>query len=269
MKDAATIYERLSQPLDMTRVKRRQAPGKGTVPFLEGHDVIKTANEIFEFCWSFDLLSEPKVMIWDQILTLWDQQMRERVPVVNPETGQPRTERVGMVYVIGKVTVELEGKTYTHSDVGRLSFTGDTPEALDTALSGAATDCLKRCFRQLGEQFGLTLYEKGTTKSVGVDSPSGKKARGNGHDQVAVAESIHSNNGEVVLSVDQARAVLCPVGSNLNPQWAGMPLGQVMNQPNGEKMLMYLAGEKFKADGDNTRKQAKIAAKIILKQTGE
>jgi hypothetical protein len=35
-------------------------------------------------------------------------------------------------------------------------FTGDTPEALDMAIAGAATDCLKRCFRQMGEQFGLS-----------------------------------------------------------------------------------------------------------------
>ena len=60
-----------------------------------------------------------------------------------------------MVYLTGKITIELDGKAYTHADVGRLSFTGDTPEALDTALSGAATDCLKRCFRQHGDQFGL------------------------------------------------------------------------------------------------------------------
>jgi hypothetical protein len=59
-----------------------------------------------------------------------------------------------MVYLTGKVTIELDGKPYTHADVGRLSFIGDTSEALDAALSGAATDCLKRCFRHLGDQFG-------------------------------------------------------------------------------------------------------------------
>jgi recombination DNA repair RAD52 pathway protein len=59
-----------------------------------------------------------------------------------------------LVYITGKVTVELNGKLYTHSDLGRCIFTGDTPEALDMALAGSATDCLKRCFRQLGEQFG-------------------------------------------------------------------------------------------------------------------
>jgi recombination DNA repair RAD52 pathway protein len=64
MNDAKTILERLSQPLEMTRVKRRQAPGEGTIPYLEGFDVLQTANEIFEYRWSFDLRSEPKVMVW-------------------------------------------------------------------------------------------------------------------------------------------------------------------------------------------------------------
>ena len=49
------ILWELRQPLDMSRVKRRQAPGMGSVPYLEGFDVIERANEIFGFAWSFDL----------------------------------------------------------------------------------------------------------------------------------------------------------------------------------------------------------------------
>lgn len=35
----------LRQPLDMTRVKRRQAPGQGTVPYLEGYGVPRSSHE--------------------------------------------------------------------------------------------------------------------------------------------------------------------------------------------------------------------------------
>ncbi len=265
MTETDEIIERLSQPLEMSRVKRRQAPGEGTVPYLEGFEVIQTANEIFNYCWSFDLLSEPRVMIWEQFITTWDRKKRERMPVLDPQTGQPRTQRVGMVYLTGKVTIELDGKSYIHADVGRLAFTGDTPEALDTALSGAATDCLKRCFRQLGDQFGLSLYDKNTEKVAGIEA-----SRGNGNGQKGNGSSArgqtHSSrdNGQKGMTIEQAKAVLCPVGSNQNPQWAGLPLGQVLAQPNGDRMLAYLASQQFKDNGDPARKQAKVAAQLLL-----
>lgn len=147
------ILWELRQPLDMSRVKRRQAPGLGSVPYLEGFDVINRANEIFGYAWSFDLISEPLIARWHKKIMVWNQQERRKIPVTDAN-GNFQTEEVGLVYITGKVTVELNGKLYTHSDLGRCIFTGDTPEALDMALAGSATDCLKRCFRQLGEQFG-------------------------------------------------------------------------------------------------------------------
>ncbi len=265
MTETQEILKRLSQPLEMSRVKYRPAPGEGTVPFLEGFDVIQTANDIFGYRWSFELLSPPQVVEWEQTLTTWDARRRERLPVLDPETGQSRHQRAGIVYLTGKVTIELDGKPYTHADVGRLSFSGDTPEALDTALSGAATDCLKRCFRQLGSQFGLGLYDKDTTKSAGASQNKNPTPSGNGHKSQPELTPDRSN-GRDSLSLEQARAVLCPVGSSQNPQWAGMPLGQVLSQPNGEKMLVYLAGEQFKDNADPARQQARLAAQALLKQ---
>src|SRR5690606_37618001 len=83
--------------------------------------------------------------------------------------GNVQTEEVGLVYITGKVSIDLDGKTYSHADLGRCIFTGDTPEALDMALAGSATDCLKRCFRQLGEQFGNSLYDKEIAQSAGLE----------------------------------------------------------------------------------------------------
>ena len=136
------VISKLRQPLDMSRVKRRQAPGKGTVPYLEGFDVIDAANELFQFRWSFDLLSEPQVMRWDRIITVYDQKARKKVPVLG-ENGKPETEVAGIAFLTGKVSLELEGRAFTHADVGRCSFTGDTPEALDMAIAGAATVTVK------------------------------------------------------------------------------------------------------------------------------
>ncbi len=163
------ILWRLQQPLDMNRVKRRQAPGKGTVPYLEGFDVIEAANDLFLFRWSFDLLSEPHIMRWDKADTFYDQRLKKKVPVLG-EDGNPTTEIAGVAYVTGRITVELDGKAYNHADVGRCIFTGDTPEALDMAIAGSVTDCLKRCFRQLGEQFGNSLYDKEVARTAGLQN---------------------------------------------------------------------------------------------------
>lgn len=77
-----------------------------------------------------------------------------------------------LIHITGSVTVDLDNQAYTHSDLGRCIFTGDSPEALDMALAGCVTDCLKRCFRQLGEQFGLSLYDKEIAATAGTASAS-------------------------------------------------------------------------------------------------
>src|SRR4030065_2015550 len=99
------ILWRLRQPLDMARVKRRQAPGQGTVPYLEGYDVIEAANDLFLFRWSFDLLSEPHIMRSDKVITLYDQRARKKVPVLG-EDGKPTTEIAGIAYITGRSTIE-------------------------------------------------------------------------------------------------------------------------------------------------------------------
>ena len=162
------ILWELRQPLDMSRVKRRQAPGMGSVPYLEGYDVIDRANSIFGFTWSFDLVGEPVIVRWQKKVLIWNQQEKRKVPSLDAN-GNVQVEEVGLVYITGKVTVDLDGKLYCHADLGRCVFTGDTPEALDMALAGSATDCLKRCFRQMGEQFGNSLYDKEIAQNAGLE----------------------------------------------------------------------------------------------------
>lgn len=214
------ILWELRQPLDMARVKRRQAPGMGSVPYLEGFDVIDRANAIFGFAWSFDLLGEPVVARWPKKVLAWSQQERRKVPVIDAN-GNVQTEEVGIVYITGKITVELNGQRYSHADLGRCIFTGDTPEALDMALAGSATDCLKRCFRQLGEQFGNSLYDKEIAQSAGLEpsrkpaatppAPNGRRygdgtvVNGNPNEQEAFDHHVQST-GAVPPSRDALRA---------------------------------------------------------------
>ena len=186
---ADQILLSLQQPLDMNRVKRRQASGSGTVPYLEGYDVIEAANDLFLFRWSFDLLTEPHIMRWDKAVTFYDQRLKKKVPVLG-EDGKPTTEIAGVVYITGRITVELDGKAYSHADAGRCIFSGDTPEALDMAIAGAVTDCLKRCFRQLGEQFGNSLYDKEVARTAGLEShtSNGHGSNGNGRSEKSTGQ---------------------------------------------------------------------------------
>lgn len=209
------ILWRLRQPLDMNRVKRRQAPGQGTVPYLEGYDVIEAANDLFLFRWSFDLLSEPHIMRWDKVITFYDQHARKKVPVLG-EDGKPTTEIAGIAYITGRITVELDGKTYSHADAGRCIFNGDTPEALDMAIAGAVTDCLKRCFRQLGEQFGNSLYDKEVAKTAGLENGASNGNGSNSNGQTAspnppVASNPPASQAEALqyrdgVAVDESNA---------------------------------------------------------------
>jgi hypothetical protein len=176
-----SILWELRQPLDMSRVKRRQAPGMGSVPYIEGFDVIDRANTIFNYQWSFALAPQPVVLRWERHVLAWDKKLRKKVPI--HQDGQPVTEEVGLVYITGTVVVEIGGRQHEHADIGRCIFSGDTPEALDMALAGSATDCLKRCFRQLGDQFGNQLYDKEIAQNAGLQmqADNGKQRKyGNG-----------------------------------------------------------------------------------------
>jgi hypothetical protein len=200
---AVDLADRLRQPLDMNRVKRRQAPGQGTVPYLEGYSVIEIANDLFQFNWSFDLLGAPTVMRWERAVTYFDSHTRKKVPVLG-EDGKPVTETAGLVYITGKISLEVDGKPVSHADVGRCVFSGDAPEALDMAIAGAATDCLKRCFRQMGERFGNSLYDKEVARTAGVETgsaPERPPARVNGKTVApppAAAETLQYRDGNAV-----------------------------------------------------------------------
>jgi len=89
----------------------------------------------------------------------------------------------------------LDGKAYSHADAGRCIFNGDTPEALDMAIAGAVTDCLKRCFRQLGEQFGNSLYDKEVARTAGLENgaSNGHGSNGNGQSEKPTGQTSSPN----------------------------------------------------------------------------
>jgi hypothetical protein len=67
-----------------------------------------------------------------------------------------------------------------------------------------------------------------------------------------------------VLSLDDAGACLCPMGTKSHPEYKGMTLEQIAQAEDGHKVLAYLAGDQFQPNGDQEGHKAKNAAKILL-----
>ncbi|MFN4219234.1 MAG: Rad52/Rad22 family DNA repair protein [Candidatus Bipolaricaulia bacterium] len=122
----------LEKPLDESRVQRRP----DGLTYLPTYDVIETANRIFGYGG-------------------WQREIKRLEKIY--EDSSEGTYSVGYLCEcrirIGEVI---------HEDVGFGSGVSQTDpaRAYETALKGAVSDALKRCFRALGDQFGLSLYKK-------------------------------------------------------------------------------------------------------------
>lgn len=120
---------KLQSPLAKSRVKSRQQSGRA-VSYIEGYDVIDTANDIFGFDgWSYEV---------------------KNIEPLGGDEKRRLYQAVVMVIIDGAV----------RSDVGHGISAGDSSEAQETAIKGAVTDALKRALRSFGAQFGNSLYDK-------------------------------------------------------------------------------------------------------------
>lgn len=147
MRKWKAILTDLKKGLTVESVKTRKV-GNTLIPYLEGDVVIQTANRIFGHDgWS----------------------VTPQGPVERFEVGthvKNNVETVTFTYTV-PVLCEFHGlledgtvHTIRKGDIGKNStFSGKTQEH-EMAISGCATDALKRSMRHLGNQFGLTLYDK-------------------------------------------------------------------------------------------------------------
>ena len=113
-------------PHDVVRSRKQ---GGGTVDYVDGWYVITRLNEVFGFDgWTF-------------------------------EQSMPVLTAMGDRYVV-HVIGTLRAGGVVRTDTGAAVTAGSSPDALETALKGAATDALKRCARTFGASLGLALYDK-------------------------------------------------------------------------------------------------------------
>ena len=134
--------EQLNQPLDPRRVKHRPGGGGSQLSYLEGHDAINTANQIFGYgSWGYDLMGVEFNNVTD-----------EKGEVI----GGYYAARVKLT-VAGCVPITEEGVcAYTAGRNARATI-----DSHDMARKGAITDALKRALRCYGDQFGNSLYNNG------------------------------------------------------------------------------------------------------------
>lgn len=131
----------LTQELDSNRIKTREK-GNISLSYIEGFDVIDTANKVFGFG------------NWSYSITKLDQ--------VSQELNQNQNN-----VVCYKAVVQIQIHNTNHTlDVNRqdVGFGTGVAKSLADAHEGAAkeavTDAIKRCFRSFGNQFGNSLYDK-------------------------------------------------------------------------------------------------------------
>ena len=136
-------YEQLLRPLNPARVAKRQQANR-QLSYLEAWDVKAHLIRIFGFGgWSWNVTTAD-VAFEDQ-----------------NEKGQ---WQVGYK-VIGSLIIHSLKCEYTEAAIGSASLP-QRGEAHDMAVKTAESDAIKRAAINLGTQFGLSLYNDGSTNDV-------------------------------------------------------------------------------------------------------
>jgi len=133
----------LAKGIDPSRVKVDKHHG---FSYLEAWDVRRTMNRIFGFGnWSEDV---------------------EVMELVSEREVTMRNGKQGWnVIYRARCTVLVNGTSYTEWAAGD-STNPVQFEAHDQAVKTAASQAFKRCAMNLGDQFGLSLYNNGSTDAV-------------------------------------------------------------------------------------------------------
>jgi recombination DNA repair RAD52 pathway protein len=151
----AKQYETLRKPLNGTRVAHRSQGGK-QLSYLESWDVRAHLIRVFGYA-NFDVN-----VLDSQYVTTREYQ----------STGDTPKPMVEVIYT-AKVQLAVRDANgmplcrYTEGAAGSASGPASMlGEHHDNALKTAASDALKRCAINLGTQFGLSLYDNGSTRDV-------------------------------------------------------------------------------------------------------
>lgn len=154
----------LMSPLNAARVSSRSQGGR-SLSYLEAYDVKATLIRVFGFGgFSADVLDTQIVRMERDVpaFTGSGDSRKRRLDIDgNPDYNWSVTAMVTL-----RLTVHaLDNVTFT--ETAAASQTGpDIGEVTDFAIKTAESDALKRAAIYLGTQFGLSLYDNGSTNEV-------------------------------------------------------------------------------------------------------
>jgi recombination DNA repair RAD52 pathway protein len=146
-------YQTLMKPLNGSRVAKRSQGGK-QLSYLEAWDVKAHLTRIFGFGnWDLEMLDYHYVTTREY----QSQQGKDMVEVIYSARCQLTIRDEN------QFTLCRHSEAAVGSASGPVNMLG---EHHDNAVKQAASDALKRCAINLGSQFGLSLYDNGSTREV-------------------------------------------------------------------------------------------------------
>ena len=194
----------LKYNLDGNRVKTRQQ-GNISLSYLEGYDIIDTANFAFGFGgWSY------KVKTLEQ---------------VSEEINQNQNKVIGYKAIVTITIYDVHHKNHIiREDVGYgTGIARDYASAHESAGKEAMTDGLKRAFRTLGNQFGNALYDK-SQKNVDHTSPQPRQIQQK-QTQPHSSQDPYAQLKQLGLDVVEQNGELVVTGQTYGKQQAIKELG--------------------------------------------
>ncbi len=167
--------EALNSELESNRVENRNK-GNVTLSYLEGFDILETANSIFGFGnWSY------KITTLEQVSQEYNQ-----------------NENVVLCYkaiVEVKVFNSTHDKFITRQDVGFGTGIAKTlADANENASKEAVTDAIKRAMRSFGNQFGNSLYDKTKNHQANNESIPSKPQQTNYRQSSPTVTNVTTNH---------------------------------------------------------------------------
>ena len=192
----------LKYNLDGGRVQTRQQ-GNITLSYLEGYDLINTANLAFGFGnWSYHV---------------------SKLEQVSEEINEKQNKVIGYRAIVAITVNDLAHKhSITREDVG--FGTGIARQYADAHESGAkeaVTDGLKRALRTFGSQFGNALYDK---QQRNVDHPNQQQRQipqqqqNNQSQQQNQAVNDYGSLKQLGLEVQEQNGILVVLGQTFGKQ---------------------------------------------------
>jgi len=141
----------LMSPLNAKRVQSRRGGGGANLSYLAAYDVKATLIRMFGFGGFSAETIETHVVSVEQ--------------TTRDANGNGTGNYTALAVCTVRLTIHSLGAVYTES-ASSSQVNPQPGEALDFAIKTAESDALKRAATYLGTQFGLGLYDQGSTQEV-------------------------------------------------------------------------------------------------------